>query len=515
MKKRNAIAGGIVAGVCLLAGLGWFFLRGRGDSQEETVYVTQISTLMGEDLSGTSNRFAGVVEPQKTVEIKLESNRTVKEVKVKEGQEVKAGDVLFEYDASTSQDSLDEAKLALERLENEALSLQEQMNTYEKEKEEASEEQQLSYTIQIQTAKMNLKKNEYDQKSKKAEIEKLEKAAVNTTVTSEIDGVVKSIDSSKLSDNTAVAVDGEPVVDDTASGSSSGGAFMTILSTGDYQVKGMVNEQNIRSIVQGEPVLIRSRVDESQIWNGTMGTVDMESTQDGSGSAAYAGFDASSSEAQQTSTSYPFYVELKNSEGLMLGQHVYIEMDNGQTAAREGVWLDEYYIVNPQEEPYVWAAAEDGSLEKREIAVGEYDEQLGKYQVQEGLDKKDWIAFPTQDLKEGMEVTKSDKEVIPEEDPQEDTGTVSEEIQDETQEETVAPDPAEGETDETQDAVVDEEMGSPDSRNSSTGGGDVSDSSGGSVIMDDEMLEDIPQDVIVDPQMQDMEAPDSNVEVSP
>lgn len=38
----------------------------------------------------------------------------------------------------------------------------------------------------------------------------------------------------------------------------------------------------------------------------------------------------SSEEASQnTSTSYPFYVELESSEGLLLGQHVYIEQDNG------------------------------------------------------------------------------------------------------------------------------------------------------------------------------------------
>lgn len=39
---------------------------------------------------------------------------------------------------------------------------------------------------------------------------------------------------------------------------------------------------------------------------------------------------SSSSDEQTTSTSYPFYVELDSSDGLMLGQHVYIERDTGQ-----------------------------------------------------------------------------------------------------------------------------------------------------------------------------------------
>ena len=45
---------------------------------------------------------------------------------------------------------------------------------------------------------MNLKKNEYDQKSKQAEIDKLSQATQNTEVRSEIDGVIQKIDTSKM-----------------------------------------------------------------------------------------------------------------------------------------------------------------------------------------------------------------------------------------------------------------------------------------------------------------------------
>ena len=69
------------------------------------------------------NRFAGVVEPQETVKVNIENNRTVTEVKVKVGDEVKKGQLLFEYDLSSIQDSLKEAQLALDRLKNEASAL--------------------------------------------------------------------------------------------------------------------------------------------------------------------------------------------------------------------------------------------------------------------------------------------------------------------------------------------------------------------------------------------------------
>ena len=134
---------------------------------------------------------------------------------------------------------------------------------------------------------------------------------------------------------------------DSSSGSNSN-AFITILSTGSYRVKGTVNELNIQSIVEGEPVIIRSRVDSSQIWHGTMGTIDKDSATSNSNSNSYNfGMMDASGDSQTSSSTYPFYVELDSSDGLMLGQHVYIEKDEGQEEQKAGLWLSEVYIVDP------------------------------------------------------------------------------------------------------------------------------------------------------------------------
>lgn len=190
MKKRILIllgiliiGGGAAAGVCWKMGV-----FGQQETSGDSVYVTKISDLTGQT-SGVSNRYAGVVEPQETVSVELESGRTVKEVQVKTGDQVKKGQLLFEYDLSSIQESLEEAQLDLDRLKNEASSLNEQIATLEKEKKKASQDNQLSYTIEIETNKMNLKKNEYSQKSKQAEIDKLQSATGNTEVRSSIDGV--------------------------------------------------------------------------------------------------------------------------------------------------------------------------------------------------------------------------------------------------------------------------------------------------------------------------------------
>ena len=123
------------------------------------------------------------------------------------------------------------------------------ISTLEAEKKKAKAEDQLSYTIEIETNKMNLKKNEYSQKSKQSEIDKLQSATQNTEVRSEIDGVIQKIDTSKMTSDDGDSVDDSSAMDSTSSSDSSSdsSAFITILSTGAYRVKGkLMNRTEIR-----------------------------------------------------------------------------------------------------------------------------------------------------------------------------------------------------------------------------------------------------------------------------
>ena len=415
MKKRILILLGILIIGGAAAGVSWKMgLWGQQETSGDSVYVTAIKDLTNQT-SGVSNRYAGVVEPQETVTVDLESGRTVKEVQVKTGDQVKKGQLLFEYDLSSIQENLEEAQLDLDRLKNEASSLNEQIATLEKEKQKASQDNQLSYTIEIETNKMNLKKNEYSQKSKQAEIDKLQSATGNTEVRSTIDGVIQKIDTSKLTtDDSSSVDDSSDSVDSSYSddSSGSGNAFITILSTGAYRIKGTVNELNVNSIIEGEPVIIRSRVDSSQTWKGTMGTIDRDSATSSSNSSAYFGM-SDSSDSQTSTSTYPFYVNLDSSDGLMLGQHVYIERDEGQEEEKAGIWISEVYIVDADtDSPYVWATDKNDKLEKRSVILGQYDEDLGEYEIADGLTEDDSIAFPSDVLEEGMSTTTNLEEAM-------------------------------------------------------------------------------------------------------
>lgn len=392
MQKRGKGSGKkiaiIVAVVCLLlaaAGGTWFFFgRGESGQSDAVVYVNSVASITGiGNGSGVVNRFAGVVETQKEMDIQISPEKTVKEIFVEEGQEVQIGTRLFSYDTQQATDDLAKAKLELERINNSISNKYEEIAALEKEKKNASKDAQLDYTMQIQSAQMELKQSEYEKKSKEMEIGKLEDSIENAEVLSEMDGVIKSINSS-----------GESY--DPYTGESQ--AFMTIIAMGDYRIKGKVNEQNISSVMPGQRVIIHSRVNDEDVWYGTMGEVDMENPGNDSNGYYYYGGDSSS-----LSNSYPFYVELDSSEGLMLGQHVYLEMDFGQEEEKTGIWLDEYYICDVDSNPYVWADNGKGKLEKRSVVLGTYDSNLLQYEIQEGLTEEDMITYPEDVLEEGMD----------------------------------------------------------------------------------------------------------------
>lgn len=414
-KNKKWLIGGAVA-LAAVIGCGVYFATSGGGSSRKA-YVQKVADIINLGSgNGGQNRYAGVVESQDVWNITQNADKTVKEVYVEEGDTVKVGDKLFAYDNEEAQLNLAQAKLELERMENEIKAGEAEIKNLENEKKQVSSSDQIEYTIQIQSQKAANKKTEYEIKSQKTKIESLEKAAKNSVVKSEMAGVVQKINQSVLSNGTDM--------EDYTDGDDS--IFMSILATGDYRIKASVNEQNQWTIEDGKAVIIRSRVDDNVSWTGTITTKDTSNPTSASANEYY---DGSGSDDTTTSSKYNFYVELDNSDGLILGQHVYVETDEGQDEKKEGIWLDSYYIVQEdnsveestgdtdvtQTEGYVWAEGSFGRLEKRKVTLGSYDEMLDKYEILDGLTEEDYIAFPEEDLKSGMKTTKDIEEAMPDE----------------------------------------------------------------------------------------------------
>lgn len=396
-KKSVGILIGVAAVVAVLGGTGYYF---RDDikqmipifddgSSEDKVYVEKVSRIMNQ-YAGVSNRYNGVVETQDSYEVNVDSSRTISEIKVEVGDEVEEGQTLVTYDTSDLTMKIEQAKLELEGIQNEIDNYNKQIDTLTKEMEKVDESERYDYTTQIQNIQNSIAQKQFDMESKKLEISKEQKQVSSSSVVSKVAGVVKEINEKGVDSN----------------GNSA--PFMTILQTGEYRIKGSIDEQNVWMLSEGQEVVIRSRVDSTETWSGTIGKIDTESPQKGNDNGYYS---TSSSGDTQSASKYPFYVDLDSVDGLILGQHVYIELDQGQEEVKEGLWLYGSYIVQDEDTPYVWAANEKNRLEKRYIELGEYDADMDEYEIVSGLTEDDYITWPMAGLYEGVTTVTDEAEV--------------------------------------------------------------------------------------------------------
>lgn len=401
MKKKGIII--LIVVLLVLAGAAgaiYYVLHNKKASNEELVYATKISDLNGGyDL--TESRYMGTVESQEVKGVNRDSDKKVKELYVKEEDEVKAGEVLFEYDTESMELQLRQLELELTSINNNIATLNQQIASLTTEKAAAPAEEQLSYSAQIQNLQAQVNQANYDASAKQLEIDRQKLSMENTKVVAPMDGIIKTINEN----NSTSSSDDDSSNSNSDNGSdSTSNAYITIMAKGDYRIKATASELTVRSMSEGQSMIIRSRVDDST-WTGTVTKIDLEHPDNGNNNDYYMS-------SGTTATKYPFYISLDSTDGLMLGQHVYVEADYGQGDVKEGLWLDEYYIMQEDDGAYVWAENAKGYIEKRKIELGEYDENMMRYQILSGLTEDDYIAYPEDRVKEGMKVTHNYEDVM-------------------------------------------------------------------------------------------------------
>ncbi len=357
MKKFLKIFIPIIAVVLIALAALFFWLNKGGNNNGDAAYVMSVKDINYASGSYSVDRFSAIIESQQTVDFKKNNNRDILEVVVKEGDNVQNGDVLFRYDVRSSENSIAEANLEIEGLNSE-LAIYRQNNT--------TENQILARQTEIAIQK------------KQVEIASYQQEIANAEVVSTLAGVVKEVNED------GVGLDGAEA------------PIVKVMEKGDFRVKGKVDEQLISLITVGDPVIVRSRIDENKTWTGKITKIETEPQSNEDNNNYF--YDGGSSEK---ASSYPFYVALDNNEGLMLGQHVFVEPDNGTEVNLSGIWLMSDYIIQDGDRYYVYVA-ENNKLVKREIRVGIINEELYITEITNGLDENDLIAWPDDSYTEGM-----------------------------------------------------------------------------------------------------------------
>ncbi len=382
MKHKKTILILVLILLLLAAGGGayWYFTQRAAASSEDAVFVQNVGDLTG---TGTIpvNRYSGIIETQKTEKVTFDSNKQLDELFVAEDDHVKEGDPLFSYDTAAIELDIQSAELEIERQNQTIANDNEQIAQLEKDMNKAKDSDKPGFSAQIKELQAEVAQAEYTIKTKERDIEGLRASAENSTVFSPIEGTITSVGDPL---NPTVDPNGES-------------AFIVILADGDLRVKGTISEQNIMNIAVGLPVIIHSRIDDTVTWSGVISAIDTQA-ENNENNMYYDG-------GGEHASKYPFYIDLEDPEGLMLGQHVTIEMDYGQQEAREGLYLSSGWLLQEESGTFIWACKEGKRLEKRKLELGEYDADLDEWQILSGLSADDYIAWPDESCREGAATT--------------------------------------------------------------------------------------------------------------
>ena len=356
-------------------------------SDENAVFVQSVKTLSGLGGIAPGDRFPGMVVSEHVTEVHKDSDKVIADVYVKEGDDVVEGQELFSYDMDQLQLSLDKQKLELEQLKATIDNYKSQIESLKKDEAKATGTAKLQYTIQIQSLQIDLKEAELNLEAKEKAVVQTEAMLVNVTVVAPVTGRITGVNENGY-DNY-----GNPL------------AYITIQQAGSFRIKATLGELQRGGIMEGSRMKIVSRTDENQVWYGTVTLVDYESAAQGNeNDMNYGGM----MDPMSSSTKYPFYVELDSSEGLLLGQHVYLELDNGEEEAA-GLSIGAAFVCYDENgNTYVWAE-KNGKLEVRPVTVGEYNYMMDTVEILEGLTEEDYIAFPDETVcAEGAPTTRSE-----------------------------------------------------------------------------------------------------------
>ena len=333
----------------------------------------------------SSDKFAGMVVSENVIEIDRDTEKQIEELYVAAGDVVRVNEKLFEYDTDTLSLTVDKQQLEMDKLTQQIKDLTTQKTNLEKQiKKEKDKNTKATLELTLRSVTADLTQANYDKKTLQAEINYNKDMLKDAVVRSPIKGTVRSIN-------------------------ENGSPYITIQQAGAFQVKGTLNELSLNAgIMEGVGVTILSRTDPTAFWTGTVTLVDYNTTEEENPDNMFGGY----VDPMASSTSYPFYVTLDSTEGLLLGQHVYIQI-SAAGIGDELLRIPEGYILDiaTDEETwmttgYVWGVdMETMTLVKLPVTLGEYDPTYGTYVILDGITPESFLADPAdKGVKEGASV---------------------------------------------------------------------------------------------------------------
>lgn len=383
--KKKWIVAGIAVLILLVVAINVIFMEKR---KNETKSV-QLMSVTKRPISNTK-LISGQVVPGKVETIYLDPSKgKIKEIYVKEGQEVEKGQKLFTYENDDLNLQLKQASIDKKITMLNYNQVNDKIKALKKEKKAASDNSSLESQLedlenQRRTIELEMEKNQLQEEELQTKLNQL-------TIHSPINGYVKNLHQ-----------DSEESTGITEEGTSSetmglqGTPIMNIVSKEPFQIQGTLTELQKAQIQANQPIKVTANAVPNKSWDGKIVEVSEFPAATNPGTGQFSG------EAGQSTSNlsyYTFKAKLHSQEGLSPGYHVAIQV---VLSSKKVLTVPQNSVQEKDGSTYVYVVSK-GKVQKRNITTGI---STGEWtEVVDGLKEGEKVVKnPSHTMDSGMEV---------------------------------------------------------------------------------------------------------------
>ncbi|KWU64304.1 efflux transporter periplasmic adaptor subunit [Bacillus mycoides] len=383
-KKKKWIIIGVIALIVIVAAVNIFIMQGKkkGTAKTDTVSFEKVT----ERKLNNTKLISGQVKPGNIESFYADPTKgKVKDIVVKEGQEVEKGTKLFSYDNEEINLQVKQAELDQKMADMRYDQGKKKIDSLKKEIKKAKDGgagKEVTDPMEEQVSELEMAQKTTDLEKEKGKLQKeeLSKKQKELTIYSNFAGVVQKLDKD-AAQSSSQALGGQ------------GKAFLQVASKDPFQIQGTLTELQKSQIQKDQTFTVTAKANNKKKWTGKITEVSEFPT---SAEMAQTG---GMGEATQNMSQYTYKASLESQDGLSPGYHVSLQVN---LENKTMIAVPSKSIVEKGDDVFVYIE-EKGRLRKQNVKKGSTDGDWTEI-IEGATVGEKVVKNPSDNVYDGMEV---------------------------------------------------------------------------------------------------------------
>ncbi|HHP1052656.1 biotin/lipoyl-binding protein [Bacillus cereus] len=351
-RKKRIIISMVIVLIAIVAAINIFVIQGKkkGTAKTDAVSFEKVT----ERKLNNTKLISGQVKPGNIESFYADPTKgKVKDIEVKEGQEVEKGTKLFSYDNEEINLQMKQAELDQKMADIRYEQGKKKIDSLKKEIKRAKDSgagKEVTDPMEEQVSELEMaqKTTNLEQEKGKLRKEELNKKQKDLTIYSNFAGVVQKLDKDAVQSSSQTL-------------GGQGKAFLQVASKDPFQVQGTLTELQKSQIQKDQTFTVTAKANNKKKWTGKITEISEFPTSAEATQAV--------SEGTQNMSQYTYKASLDSQDGLFPGYHVSLQVNLGD---KKMIAVPSISIVGEDDDLFVYIE-EKGKLRKQNVKKGATD----------------------------------------------------------------------------------------------------------------------------------------------